>query len=243
VHRDLIETTPVQLLYAPGGDEKPRKRALGDTELAALLTHVDEIMSRAPRTVATIRLILHTACRRSEIALARWSHFHLDDPAPTWRIPPELSKTEVEYIIPLVPAAVTELRLLKRNAGRSRWLFPNGAKDEAAAPKILTRSLNRHLKLLAKKQIKPFTLHDLRRTVRTGLARLKVLPHIAERVLNHAQPGIAGVYDVYAYLDEKREALEKWAAHLSALVNPPPAGAPPSRPRPLTLGSFDASHR
>ncbi len=217
VHRQRIESTPVQLLYAPGGQEKPRNRALSDAELAALLTHLDELMSRAPRTIATIRIILHTACRRSEIALARWSHFHLDDESPSWRIPPELSKTGVECITPLVPTAVMELKRLKRNAGRTPWVFPNEDAEDAADPKILTRSLNRHLPALAAKHIQPFTLHDLRRTVRTGLARLKVAPHIAERVLNHAQPGIIAAYDVHAYLDEKREALQQWAAHLSSL--------------------------
>jgi integrase len=68
--------------------------------------------------------------------------------------------------------------------------------------------------VLAEKKIKPFTLHDFRRTVRTWAANLKA-PHIAERVLYHAQPGIVAKYDVHAYLDEKREALEKWAAHLA----------------------------
>ncbi len=217
VHRQIIEASPVQLLYLPGGEEKPRSRALTDEELAALLANVDDVMSRAPRTVTTIRIMLYTACRRSEIGLARWSHFQLDGDAPTWRVPPELSKTNVEYIVPLVPEAVAELRKLKRAAGRLPWLFPNGAADKPADPKILTRSLARHLKPLATKKIKPFVLHDIRRTVRTGLARLKVAPHIAERCLNHAQPGIVAAYDVHAYLDEKRAAFMQWAAHLDGL--------------------------
>ncbi len=217
VHRQIIEISPVQLLYLPGGVEKPRSRTLADAELTALLANVDEVMSRAPRTVATLRLMLYTACRRSEIGLARWSHFQLDSDAPAWRVPPELSKTDVEYLVPLVPEAVHELRKLKRAAGRSPWVFPNGAADKPADPKILTRSLARHLKALAAKKIKPFVLHDIRRTVRTGLARLTVAPHIAERVLNHTQPGIIAAYDTHAYLDEKRAALEKWAAHLEGL--------------------------
>jgi integrase len=65
--------------------------------------------------------------------------------------------------------------------------------------------------------IAEFTLHDLRRTCRTGLARLKIAPHIAERVLNHAQEKIPGTYDTHDYLEEKREALDKWAAHLASL--------------------------
>jgi integrase len=68
-----------------------------------------------------------------------------------------------------------------------------------------------------------FTLHDLRRTCRTGLARLRVEPHIAERVLNHAQERIAGTYDVHDYLDERRAALDRWADHLRGLVQAPAA--------------------
>jgi integrase len=217
VHRQLIETTPVQLLYAPGGEEKSRNRALSDAELAVLLANIETVMSRAPRTVAAIRIILLTACRRSEIALAKWSHFDLESQTPKWRLPAELSKTGVECITPLVPSAVAILKKLKKSAGRSRWVFPNGAADAAADPKILTRSVNRHLKAFKALKLSAFTLHDLRRTVRTGMAKLKIAPHIAERCLNHAQPGIVAAYDVYAYEDEKREALETWADHLKSL--------------------------
>ncbi len=127
VHRQLIETSPVQLLYAPGGEEKPRSRALTDPELTALLANIDEVMSRAPRTVAAIRIMLYTACRRGEIGLAQWNHFQLGGDAPLWRVPPELSKTGVEYLIPLVPQAVAVLRELKRAASRSPRVFPNSA--------------------------------------------------------------------------------------------------------------------
>ena len=85
---------------------------------------------------------------------------------------------------------------------------------------ILTRSLARNLDRLRKHGIKPFTLHDLRRTVRTGLARLKVEPHIAQRVLNHAQRGVVRTYDLHQYEGEKRTALEKWAAHVRGLSHP-----------------------
>ncbi len=66
--------------------------------------------------------------------------------------------------------------------------------------------------------IEAFTLHDLRRTCRTGLAKLKVEPHIAERVLGHAQERIRATYDTHAYIDEKRAALEQWSAHLAGLI-------------------------
>ena len=64
--------------------------------------------------------------------------------------------------------------------------------------------------------------HDIRRTVRSGLSRLKIAEEAREAVLAHARPGIKGVYDLHDYLDEKREALELWAARLRSIVEPPP---------------------
>jgi len=217
VHRQLVEVSPVQLLFRPGGPEKPRDRSLSDVELASLLKCIDDVMIRARTTVHVIRIALYTACRRSELCLAKWSELRLDGDSPLWRIPPANSKTGIEYLIPLVPAAVKEFRKLKDHAGRSAFVIPNAAADGPIEPRLITRSIARHLETLAEHGVQAFTLHDLRRTVRTGLARLRVQPHIAERVLNHAQPGIAAVYDVHAYQEEKRDALDKWAAHLEAL--------------------------
>jgi hypothetical protein len=67
-----------------------------------------------------------------------------------------------------------------------------------------------------------WTLHDLRRTVRSGLPALGVSDVVAEAVLAHARPGIAGVYDLYGYLPEKRDALERWAERIREIVEPPP---------------------
>jgi integrase len=90
--------------------------------------------------------------------------------------------------------------------------------DAPLDPKLLTRGVARCQARMKKLGIDNFTLHDLRRRCRTGLARLKMPPHIAERVLNHAQETIAGTYDTHDYFDEKREALDKWAAHLASLT-------------------------
>jgi integrase len=61
-------------------------------------------------------------------------------------------------------------------------------------------------------------LHDLRRTLRTGLAELAVSFEVAERVLNHAMPGLQAVYNRHNYAAEKRNALALWAEHVLALV-------------------------
>ena len=75
---------------------------------------------------------------------------------------------------------------------------------------------------MAASRIEPWTLHDCRRTFRTGLSTLNVAPHIAELCLAHRQPGLARVYDLHRFDAEKRHALNAWAAHLLAIVEPLP---------------------
>lgn len=214
IHRRIVKTSPVQLLYRPGGKEKARERALDDDELTALIANIDDAC-RSQRMTHVLKILLLTGQRRGELALARWHEIDLD--AKTWTIPDENAKAGRGHVVPLSEWAVTEFEALKRLARKSRFVFPNDDGNAAADPKLITRSVARCQTAFKKKGIKPFTPHDLRRTCRTGLARLKVQPHIAERVLNHAQEKIPGTYDVHDYLDEKREALEKWAAHLQAL--------------------------
>jgi integrase len=72
-------------------------------------------------------------------------------------------------------------------------------------------------------KLDPFVIHDIRRTMRTGLSALSVRPDVAELVIAHALPGIRGVYDKYSFEAEKRQALEKWAARLRDIVQPLPA--------------------
>ena len=69
--------------------------------------------------------------------------------------------------------------------------------------------------------VEPWTIHDLRRTVGTGLGKLGISRFHIARVLNHADSSVTGIYDRHEYLDEKRRALDAWAEHLSNLVNVP----------------------
>jgi hypothetical protein len=94
--------------------------------------------------------------------------------------------------------------------------------------KTLDSRMLRTLKALARQRggnpahvkLDPWVNHDLRRTLRTGLSKLRVDRDVREAVLAHVRPGVEGVYDRYDYLDEKRDALERWSAHLWRLVLP-----------------------
>jgi integrase len=71
--------------------------------------------------------------------------------------------------------------------------------------------------------IKDFTMRDIRRTVATGLAELGVTANIISKVLDHTLPGespVTPIYSRYAFLDEKRKALDSWGRHLEALLRP-----------------------
>jgi len=157
-----------------------------------------------------------TGQRRGELALARWAE--IDFKKRIWRIPDENSKNGRGHTVPLSAWAVQEFEALHRLARHNRYVLPNESSDGPMDPKLLTRGVARCLPRMKKMKIGEFTLHDLRRTCRTGLARLKIAPHIAERVLNHAQEKIPGTYDTHDYIDEKRDALDRWADHLQKLV-------------------------
>ena len=214
IHRAIVDDSPVKLLYRPGGREKPRERAFSDEELKAFLVNLDDAC-RFQKLPHVLRLLLLTLQRRGELALAEWREF--DFKAKTWNIPDVHAKSGKGHVVPLSEWAIEELQKLKVMAGGSRYVLPNADKTAPVDPKYITRSVARCLKRFKKHGIGAFTAHDLRRTGRTGLAKLGVKTEIGERVLNHARDRIEATYDVHGYIDEKREALEKWAKYLAKL--------------------------
>lgn len=81
------------------------------------------------------------------------------------------------------------------------------------------------LELSTKKgaSIPGWTLHDLRRTAATGMAKLKISPHVTDKVLNHVSgtiSGVAAIYNRFEYLDERRDALDAWSRHVGNLIVP-----------------------
>ncbi len=214
IHRAIVESSPVMLLYRPGGKERPRARALSEEELRAFLQNLDDAC-RFQRLPHVLRVLLLTLQRRSELALAEWREF--DFKKKTWTIPDVHAKAGKGHVLPLSDWAIEELQKLKVMADRSRYVLPSADGSAPADPKYITRSVARCLKRFGKHGVAAFTPHDLRRTGRTGLARVGVRIDIAERVLNHARERIEATYDVHDYIDEKRETLEKWAKYLKDL--------------------------
>jgi integrase len=157
-----------------------------------------------------VRLLILTLCRRDEIGSLERGEF--DREARLIRLPGARTKNGREHVVPLSDPAMAILETVEQREGRE-LVFGYGKGGYAGWSKS-KKEMDEAVTLK-----KPWTLHDLRRTGRTGLGILGVAPHIAEAVLNHLPPKLMRTYDKNKYEKEKREALDLWAAHLMRLVS------------------------
>ena len=215
IRRHWIEQNPAAAFRRAdaGGEEKARTRALSDEELVALFKALQAAGSAFRIYDLAVKLLLVTGVRVSELIEAPWAEFDLEADEPVWRIPAGRIKTRKEmalrdFTIPLSPVVVEWLREIKRLSVASDYVFP--ARRRVSKLTMSPATMNWALGEV-KHGLEHFTLHDLRRTARTHLARLGVSPHEAERCLNHKLPGINDTYDTHDYLSERRLALNGWA--------------------------------
>ena len=201
IHRAIVEQTPVNLLFSPGGREKPRDRALTDEELASLLQGIDAICA-SPQKAAAIMLLLLTLQRRSTLALAEWRE--VDLVARVWNIPAHHDKMRRAHSLPLTDWAIDAFKILKCYSADSRFVLPTRSGNSAGSPQLISRSVTRLQERFKAIGIGNFTTHDLRRTGRTQLAKLGITKEVAERILNHSTEQIESTYNVYDYMAEKR---------------------------------------
>jgi integrase len=219
-NRGIVKTSPVLLLDTSliGTPETPRKRTWSATETRIFLRD-PRAATRFWRLTHLLMALLLTGVRRGELAKATWSEF--DWIAKVWHIPAAHSKNGLAFDVPLSDWAINELRALKGLSNYSKWVLPNKDDTGHIHPKQITRGVAKCLKRFAAVGIDAFTPHDLRRTFRKGIRKkCKVAKHIAEACLNHKQTKLEDTYDTPEpdlYIDERREALDKWAAYLTKL--------------------------
>jgi integrase len=154
-------------------------------------------------------LLILTGQRREEVAGMTWAE--VSDDFSSWTIPASRAKNGATHIVPTSEPARELLRSLPQI---NELVFPglrgpfNGWSKAKSA-------------LDAKSGVTDWRLHDLRRTVATGLQRLGVRLEVTEQVLNHvsgSRAGIVGVYQRHDFANEKRAALEAWGSHVEAIV-------------------------
>jgi integrase len=202
IERELITVNPV-IGVSKRKVEIPRDRTLNPDELASLWRAMERL-PELPR--AYFRVVLLTGARRNEVGRMEWAEIDLT--AALWRLPAERNKSARPFEIPLSEPVVETLRMLPRVGP---LVFTLNGKQPMTLHPWIERVRNDAGLIDAR-------LHDLRRTLRTGLAGLGIPFEVAERVLNHAMPGLEAVYNHHNYLGEKRRALALWAEHVLAIV-------------------------
>jgi integrase len=218
----LIDTNPVVGTNKPA-EEIARDRVLTPVELAAVWKAAGE-----GDYAAIVSLLILTGQRREEVGGMLWSE--IDTKAGVWALGADRTKNGLAHDVPLSAAALTVLRNLERREGRSLVFgvgdggFSGWSKAKSALDKRVSDRLAKDEQSLPKAdrpRRMPWRLHDIRRTVATGMADIGVQPHVIEAVLNHVsghKAGVAGVYNRAAYAAEKRAAVDTWGSHVMSLV-------------------------
>jgi integrase len=168
-----------------------------------------------------IRMLMITGQRREEVTALEWAELHRTD--AEWLMPGSRAKNGRAHTVPLSALALAELD----NIGGQDWprtglVFTTTGRSRVSGHSRAKVRLDRQMALLAPGvDVQPWRLHDLRRTLATGLQKLGVRFEVTEAVLNHvsgARSGVAGVYQRHTWTMEKRAALDDWSAHVSSLV-------------------------
>jgi integrase len=208
LEHEIIEASPCAGLKAPAGKEDSRDRVLSEHEIRQVWQAAEKL---GPLSGALVRLLILTGQRRGEVAGMEWSE--LDFEKRLWTLPRERVKNDRRHEVPLLPQTIAILKGLPRVS--DRFVFSLNA----------TSPINGFGKdkerLDALSGMADWVLHDLRRTVASGMARLGVSLAVIEKVLNHVSgsfAGIVGVYQRHEFAEEKRQALEKWADYVSRIT-------------------------
>jgi integrase len=212
VDRGLIGHSPCEGIKRANA-ERSRDRVLSDEELRLVWQACgDEIgWPFGP----LIQALILTGARRDEVSSMRWSE--LDFAAKVWVLPKERSKNKIAHQVPLAPQAMAIFERLPRIAWPVDFIFTTNGRTAVSGFSRAKARIDAKMGDAAH-----WTLHDLRRTAASGMARLGIGVPVIEKVLNHVSGsfrGVAGVYQRYHFETEKRAALDAWGRHVEALVS------------------------
>lgn len=236
--KGIIEGSPLLGVKAPP-PAKRRQRVLTDDELRLLwvATAGGGVYDRA------VRLLLLTGARREEVAAARWGE--LETSSAVWRIDGDRTKNAEPHEVDLAPLAQAEIEALTRRQ-REALTKPDGAEPSdrdlavfrhnvephwfgrrplanwSAYKARLDNKLGELAEAEGREPIRPWVVHDLRRTCATGMQRLGIGVEVVERCLNHTsgtRGGLVGTYQTDDLRERRKAAHEAWAAHVERIVS------------------------
>jgi len=216
VSRGSLQYNPASNIRARdiGGTEKPRERYLAMNEIKKLWLFLDNEKSKMTlHTKSAIKILLLTGVRTSELRLAQWNEFNLEE--SLWIIPAEHCKSGKTVRIHLSPQVKAILYALKDESDTGYVIYGADSNNHLSE-NALTRAINR---IQERVGIPHWTTHDLRRTFATQLGEtLRIDPVVIEKCLGHKMPRIMATYNKNEMLPERKEALNKWGKYIEIFV-------------------------
>jgi integrase len=217
--RDVVSELPTHRIRL-NGSLKPRERALSLDELRRVWNAAEKIGGAGG---ALVKVLILTGQRRHETSVMRWRDLSgLENGNLLWSIPADVTKNHRPHDVPLAPEAVAVIRSLPimtvksaKGEDKSELIFTTAGTVPLAGFSTLKRKIDKQIAKDGGEPMAPWTMHDLRRSLVTGMNDRGIAPpHIIEAVVNHIsghRGGIAGIYNKAVYMDERRRALEAWA--------------------------------
>jgi integrase len=202
VGRAVLDQSPAEGVPLPA-KEVARDRVLDDEELTRIILAARQI--GGPYS-GIVELLALTGQRREEVARLQWEE--LDLARRIWTIPKSRTKNAKAHVVHLSEKSLAVLTRADRNSPLVFSLLGTKPFQEFSRAKRLLDQLS---------GVTRWRLHDLRRTCVSGMARLGVAPHVADKILNHQAgtiSGVAAVYQRHDFLAERRAALDLWGAHV-----------------------------
>jgi integrase len=206
VGRAVLDQSPAEGVPLPA-KEVARDRVLDDQELAQVILAARKL---GGPYAGIVELLALTGQRREEVARLSWEELDLEQ--KIWTLPKSRTKNAKQHVVHL---SEQSLGVLTRAGKRGLFVFSGfGAKSFNEFSKA-----KRQLDQLS--GVTGWRLHDLRRTCVSGMARLGIAPHVADKILNHQAgtiSGVAAVYQRHEFLAERQAALDLWGAHIGQLL-------------------------
>jgi integrase len=206
VGQAVLDKSPAEGVPLPT-KEVARDRVLDDQELTQVILAARKVGGPYGGIVELLAL---TGQRREEVARLSWEE--LDLKQQVWTIPKSRTKNAKAHVVHLSEQSIDVLKRARRQGPLVFSLLGIKSFQEFSKAKSALDQLS---------GVSKWRLHDLRRTCVSGMARLGVAPHVADKILNHQSgtiSGVAAVYQRHEFLAERRTALDLWGAHIGELI-------------------------
>jgi integrase len=206
VGRAVLDKSPAEGVPLPA-KEVARDRVLTDQELAQVVVAARQMGGPYGGIVEFLAL---TGQRREEVASIKSDE--LDFARCVWTLPKSRTKNGKEHVVHLSKQSIAVLKRARKAEPLVFSVLGTRPFQEFSRAKRILDQLS---------GVTQWRLHDLRRTCVSGMARLRIAPHVADKILNHQGgtiSGVAAVYQRHEFLLERKEALDLWGNHLAKLL-------------------------